>query len=178
MGSHSSIRSTQSTQSAQQQTVQCTRNGSYESPLHEMAPARTLSSAPAAPEAVGMLPEVKITIHENDKRVSVPAGGSFSITLKENPTTGYVWTVTQTSRSLGYPSPLKGLFRRDQAAEGMTGVGGKHTFTWDLTRNSGTTIGSEHHIGLTHQRSWEPDGLSTPFNVTVVIVEPSSLEHP
>jgi inhibitor of cysteine peptidase len=66
-------------------------------------PSATPSAAPsAAPSATPLPPASNITTaaynqSDNNKTVSAKAGENFTITLEENPSTGYAWNVTVTS---------------------------------------------------------------------------------
>ncbi len=109
---------------------------------------------------------VKITGADNGKTIAVREGGSFSISLRENPSTGYVWSVVPGSRALGMPSSK---FVSDAHQPGMTGVGGVRSFTWKTSPMIGANSGTVIPVELTHKRPWEA-GTGDLFHVNIKII--------
>lgn len=66
------------------------------------------------------------------------------LTLHENPTTGYSWTV-QTDSSI----KVESTYTADNSDKTLVGGGGKRTFTFTPSKD-GT-----YHIVFTHLRNWE-----------------------
>lgn len=72
------------------------------------------------------------------KELAAKVGKTFSVTLDENPSTGYQLAFLTTG---GEPYRLVSkTFKRDAAKEGMVGVGGKATFTFKATKKGEGTL--------------------------------------
>lgn len=65
--------------------------------------------------------------------------------LKSNPTTGYSWQASQSEELFR----IESVYKENEHAEGMVGVGGVETFTLTPLK-TGTT-----EVTLTYARSWE-----------------------
>jgi inhibitor of cysteine peptidase len=102
---------------------------------------------------------IKVTAADNAKTVTAKVGDEVSVTLKENPTTGYEWNMvagpglTAASDHFIAPSP---------AATPMMGAGGVHTWVYKVDQAGALTLAG------TYARSWEPDSKSAAhFSLTV-----------
>lgn len=72
-------------------------------------------------------------------------GETLSLTVPENPTTGYQWKLAQPLKLLSHQES----YQQFEAEEGMVGVGGEKTFQFKAEK-----LGEEL-IELIHIRSWE-----------------------
>lgn len=120
------------------------------------APATQGSTAPAETTAVPVISVPATTVQEGKKMVTftekdngttgeIAANTRFAVQLEENPTTGYSWNAS-TSAGL---TVLSSEYTVNQHAEGMTGVGGIHTW---ILEASGT--GTQTFTAV-YQRPWE-----------------------
>lgn len=69
-----------------------------------------------------------VTSADNGSHIIIPRGDGVTITLPENPTTGWYWDFDR-SVTRAVP-PFNKVYTRDVAAPGKTGVGGTATYTW------------------------------------------------
>jgi inhibitor of cysteine peptidase len=98
---------------------------------------------------------------DNGKTGNIAHNTRFAITLAENPTTGFMWNATL-SPGLELQSSD---YRQNEAAPGMTGVGGIRTWVI-VAKNPG-----EQKFSASYQRSWETvTGKETAYNVTINVV--------
>ena len=86
-----------------------------------------------------------ITENDSGKSIALQNGETFSLKLKENPTTGYSW---QLKLSPGL-SVLSENYTQDPAPEGNTGVGGVHL--WEIKV---VAPGSQQIKGI-YRQAWE-----------------------
>ena len=103
-----------------------------------------------------------LTEQDKGKTITVHQGDQVIISLKENPTTGYQWTIDKGDNALltlnttqtGYtPSP-----------GGAVGGGGRHIFVFDA-KEPGTV-----HLQLKLYRTWEGDSsVRDRFDVVIQI---------
>ena len=117
-------------------------------------PAAKPAPAPVAPAASSG----SLEYTDAAQRITVPAGVSFTINVKANPTTGYTWEV-------GFDQSLLKLVRRyTPSGTGMIGAGGVESFEFEGMR------AGETEVYLNYKRSFEPNNpaLETKnFKVTV-----------
>jgi len=106
---------------------------------------------------------IRATEADNNKTVMAKVGDELSVTLKENPTTGYEWNMiagpglTAVSDRFVGPSP---------SPSPLMGVGGVHTWVYKVDRAGGLTL-----TGV-YARSWEPQNKSAAdFSLTVDATE-------
>ncbi|NLM30297.1 MAG: protease inhibitor I42 family protein [Methanomicrobiales archaeon] len=105
-------------------------------------------------------PTGEYTFNETDNNadVTLPAGSKITISLAENPTTGYEWNITS-SRGLQYVSDV--FIPPDT---GLVGAGGMHTWQY-ITPESGTA-----EFSAIYWRPWAGvTGDETAFKVTFTI---------
>ena len=118
--------------------------------------------AAAATPAAGEKKMVTFTEADDGKTQDVTQGTKFAVELKENPTTGYQWNATLSSGL----ELVSDDYKADAHAEGMTGVGGVHT--WVIKAKD---TGSQKFSAV-EKRSWEATtGNETAFAVTVNVVK-------
>ncbi|MCX6056312.1 MAG: protease inhibitor I42 family protein [Chloroflexi bacterium] len=102
----------------------------------------------------------EVTKEMNGQTISVKAGDSFTLTLAGNPTTGYVWELSELDQTFvsltGDPD-----YRADS---NLTGAGGVYTYKFNALKAGTTTL------KLIYRRPWEKDisPLET-FKVTVEV---------
>ncbi len=88
-----------------------------------------------------------ITEAENGQTITVAKGGTLTVTLASNPTTGFQWTVDQPD-----PSKLKQVGEpayTSDCPDGRSGCGGHQTFAFTAT-GSGQTV-----LRLIYHRTFE-----------------------
>jgi len=78
--------------------------------------------------------------------IEIGVGEQFIITLDSNPTTGYEWQADFDESLLGL---VQDEFKPAKTKPGMTGVGGKQSFTFQGVKKGKT------EVTLTYKRSWE-----------------------
>ncbi len=81
----------------------------------------------------------------------------FTVTLEENPTTGYQWDMSVDGESVAL---LSDWYVMDEAAPGMTGVGGTHLFCYQA-ESAGTSV-----IDGVYKQAWME---SSPDDETFVL---------
>ena len=107
--------------------------------------------------------EVRLNDGDNGKTVKVAVGGTVTLTLEANPTTGFSWTgVDKVDKDI-----LK-LERNDYKEKdhpaGMVGVGGRDTIVYRALKQG------KAKIDLTYMQPWEPDSeFNTKYSVTVEV---------
>ena len=106
---------------------------------------------------------LELTVKDNGRRLSVPAGEAITIVLAGNPTTGYAWEVADLDRTVLLPDP-EPAYLPDST---LTGSGGRYTFRL-LPLSSGMS-----RLKLQYRRAWEKElpPLET-FSVEVVVGPP------
>ena len=110
--------------------------------------------------AIGDMNLMTYTEANDNQTVTMAKGDSIAIQLAENPSTGYRWIVNSTDgltvKDLGYD--------QREAAPGMVGVGGNHTF-----QITATGEGNQTFSGV-YQRAWEPASASDKtYTLNIVI---------
>ena len=78
--------------------------------------------------------------------IEIGVGEQFIITLESNPTTGYEWQADFDESLLKL---VQDEFKPAKTGPGMTGVGGKQSFTFQGVKKGKT------EVTLTYKRSWE-----------------------
>ncbi|CAJ36116.1 protease inhibitor I42 family protein [Methanocella arvoryzae] len=110
--------------------------------------------------AIGDMNMTTYTEANDNQIVTVAKGDSIAVQLAENPSTGYMWIVNSTDgltvKDLGHV--------HGEAAPGMVGVGGNHTFQITATGDGNQTFSG------VYKRAWEPatDSDKT-FTLNIVI---------
>ncbi|HEY5522658.1 MAG TPA: protease inhibitor I42 family protein [Desulfuromonadaceae bacterium] len=66
------------------------------------------------------------------------AGAAVSVVLDENPTTGYEWRYVASPE--GILKEVSDEYTQDAGAEGLTGAGGKHIWTFEGAAEGGTVL--------------------------------------
>ncbi|MBI3270069.1 MAG: protease inhibitor I42 family protein [Planctomycetes bacterium] len=95
----------------------------------------------------------------NGKTIEAKVGDTLKVRLDGNPTTGYSWKATQSSRSLPASAP------KYTASSSAVGSGGVFTFTIKPDRFS---AGGTHHFKFAYFRPWEgADHAAKTFSLTV-----------
>lgn len=109
----------------------------------------------------------QVMIHQidNGRTVEVKKGQDLVVALPSNPTTGYGWKVTQTSRSFGYPA--KSEYLAGQTARAI-GSGGTEQFTWK-TNGAFPPVGGTFPVVMEYKRGETGEPAQT-FAFTVEIV--------
>jgi inhibitor of cysteine peptidase len=91
--------------------------------------------------------EKKFTEKQNEKKVSLKTGTTFSIYLEGNPTTGYNWQVKDYNHKI-----IEQTGKEHYKSEGnKIGSGGHYTF------NFKTVSSGETKLALVYLRPWEKD---------------------
>ncbi|KLK88859.1 hypothetical protein SZ63_05325 [Methanoculleus sediminis] len=128
-------------------TSQPTEEGT---PTATPTPAETATPAPAA--------EYVFNETNNNETVTLPAGSEITISLDENPTTGYEWNVTS-SAGLEY---VNDTYIAPET--GLVGAGGVHV--WEYT----AAEKGAGEFSAIYKRSWEETtGNETTFSMTFTI---------
>jgi len=87
---------------------------------------------------------------DNGKTVAVKVGQPVAITLKGNPTTGYLWSVAGlSSNTVEQVGEVE--YRRDEAGKHLVGSGGVFVATFKAAKPGQTTVRMEY------RRPWEKD---------------------
>lgn len=109
----------------------------------ELSPARwTLTFDPG-----DLAPRVTIDEGSDGQTVRVVEGQDLELQLSENPTTGFVWKVTATDRTFGYPE------ENFVASSEAIGAGGLLTLTWKTL--SPLSLTGKHQVELSLARGAE-----------------------
>ncbi|PWR72201.1 protease inhibitor I42 family protein [Methanospirillum lacunae] len=107
----------------------------------------TVAVNESASQAVASVPEhTDYTADVNTTNLTMKVNQTVSVSLKENPTTGFEWNATN---STGLEI-VNSTHNQDKAPEGMVGVGGVHT--WIL---KAVEVGNQTFDAV-YMRSWEP----------------------
>ena len=122
------------------------------------APASDAKSAPAASK------DVRLNDGDNGKTVQVAVGGTVTLTLESNPTTGFSWNkVEDVDKSI--LKLEKNDYKQKSSPAGMVGVGGRNTIVYRALK-AGTA-----KIDLIYMQPWEPDSqFITKYSVTVEVL--------
>ena len=98
----------------------------------------------------------------NITTLTVRLDDTIPISLKENPTTGYLWDVTN-STGLEIVSDEYG---RDNTTNGMVGAGGVHKWTVKAVKTGSQTFSAVMIRGDT-----KPPGEEGTYNLTIIVTE-------
>ncbi|MHC1602327.1 MAG: protease inhibitor I42 family protein [Methermicoccaceae archaeon] len=105
------------------------------------------------------------TAADNGTTVSIGLGEMFSVSLAENPTTGFLWDITTTD-GIAIESDK---YTPDQPPEGdelMTGAGGVHEWVFKTTDS-----GTQKVMGI-YKRPWEnTTGAEDTFELTLNVAQ-------
>jgi len=131
----------------------------------EVEGASVAASAPeaGAKTASSAAKEVRLNDGDNGKSVKVAAGGTVTLTLEANATTGFSWT-----RADKVDKNILKLERNDYLQNanpgGMVGVGGRTVIVYRALKPG------KAKIELTYMQPWEPDSeFNTDYTVTVEV---------
>jgi inhibitor of cysteine peptidase len=120
-------------------------------PVTTTTTTATVTSAPAA---------FAFTAAENNGTVTIPAGTQLTLTLDENPTTGFSWELELSSGL----SVVSDSYQTTPGREGMPGAGGTHNWTIEATTAGTQTIAGHY------RRPWEnPPVDAETFMLTVEV---------
>ncbi|MFO0675968.1 MAG: protease inhibitor I42 family protein [Polyangiaceae bacterium] len=112
------------------------------------------ASADADDLATDVTSAATTTIHvdasDDGATVDAKVGDTIVLSLASNPSTGFGWSVTGTTRTLGYPAES---FEAANTNGPVVGAGGTAKFTWE-TKNLLSPVGS-HSVTLAYRRPWE-----------------------
>jgi len=124
------------------------------------APAKADEAKPAP----AVSKDVRLNDGDNGKTVQVGVGGTVTLTLESNPTTGFSWTkVEDVDKSI--LKLEKNDYKQKASPAGMVGVGGRDTIVYRALK-AGTA-----KIDLTYMQPWEPDSqFNTKYTVTVEVL--------
>jgi inhibitor of cysteine peptidase len=93
--------------------------------------------------------------------VEVERGAKITIELRENPTTGYRWTISSIDQALLAPKGDEFLPRDQKVA----GAGGQHRFFFRAERTGSTAL------SLINKRAWQRDDQAVgAFNLIICII--------
>jgi inhibitor of cysteine peptidase len=91
-----------------------------------------------------------LTREDSGKTVAVNVGQSITITLKGNPTTGYLWSVAGlSSNTVEQVGEVE--YRQDETGKHLVGSGGVFVATFKAVKPGPTTVRMEY------RRPWEKD---------------------
>ena len=122
------------------------------------APADSKAAASAAEK------DVRLNDGDNGKTVKVGVGGTVTLTLESNPTTGFSWTKVE-NVDKNILKLEKNDYKQNANPGRMVGVGGKTTIVYRALK-AGTA-----KIDLTYMQPWEPDSqYNTNYKVTVEVL--------
>jgi inhibitor of cysteine peptidase len=102
------------------------------------------------------------TSQDSGMEFKLSVGEAFQVHLPENPTTGYLWTILESS------SPNIELERKEflpAEAPGIVGAGGMRIFVFNTTKRGQAVL----HLGL--KRSWEKEGKCAETYSLKLVVE-------
>jgi inhibitor of cysteine peptidase len=105
----------------------------------------------------------QFTSDDNGKTIEVNAGGSFTVILSSNPTTGYGWSIDQLDPII-LQQVGEAVYAPESKDEKLVGSGGNETFTFKALASGQTDL------KLTYHRPWETDvpPIET-FMVTIMV---------
>jgi len=117
--------------------------------------------AKAAAPAVAK--EVRLNDGDNGKTVKVAVGGTVTLTLEANPTTGFSWEKTD-KVDKDILKLERNDYKQNANPAGMVGVGGRTTIVYRALKKG------KAKIDLTYMQPWEPDSqFNTNYTVTVEV---------
>lgn len=124
------------------------------------APAASTDAKPAP----AVSKDVRLNDGDNGKTVQVGVGGTVTLTLESNPTTGFSWNkVEDVDKSI--LKLEKNDYKQKASPAGMVGVGGRDTIVYRALK-AGTA-----KIDLIYMQPWEPDStFNTKYTVTVEVL--------
>ncbi|MDD5018045.1 MAG: protease inhibitor I42 family protein [Eubacteriales bacterium] len=98
---------------------------------------------------------------KEDTDITVKTGESFTISIEENPTTGYAWTVVISDESIVDLSTDK--YEQESSDEEIAGAGGYRVLTFEALKKGVATI------TLVYERSFEENSAieTLVYNITV-----------
>jgi inhibitor of cysteine peptidase len=103
----------------------------------------------------------KLTKEDDNQQLSVNVGDKIKVTLPENPTSGYLWSVTQIDTEVIIKMGEKFV---EPKSRNKIGAGGKREFVFQALKLATTDI------ALACKRPWESEEEpSSTFKVTVLI---------
>ena len=122
------------------------------------APAADAKTASAASK------DVRLNDGDNGKTVQVGVGGTVTLTLESNPTTGFSWNkVEDVDKSI--LKLEKNDYKQKSSPAGMVGVGGRNTIVYRALK------AGKAKIDLIYMQPWEPDSsFNTKYTVTVEVL--------
>jgi inhibitor of cysteine peptidase len=123
--------------------------------------AAPATDAKAAAPAVAK--EVRLNDGDNGKTVKVAVGGTVTLTLESNPTTGFSWTgVDKVDKDI--LKLERNDYKQNASPAGMVGVGGRDTIVYRALKKG------KAKVDLTYMQPWEPDSeFITKYSVTVEV---------
>ncbi len=125
------------------------------------AKAAPASDVKAAAPAVAK--EVRLNDGDNGKTVKVAVGGTVTLTLESNPTTGFSWTGTDKADK-DILKLERNDYKQNASPAGMVGVGGRTTIVYRALKKG------KAKIDLTYMQPWEPNSeFNTNYSVTVEV---------
>jgi inhibitor of cysteine peptidase len=121
-------------------------------------------AAEAKTAATAASKDVRLNAGDNGKTVQVAVGGTVTLTLESNPTTGFSWTrVEDVDKSI--LKLEKNDYKQNANPGGMVGVGGRTTIVYRALKSG------KAKIDLTYMQPWEPDSeFNTKYTVTVEVL--------
>lgn len=115
---------------------------------------------------------VQITHADNGKTFDVVAGNPVVLTLPQNASTGYLWSVESTDKTFGHPQ-----METQPGDPNIPGNGGTQTFTWRTT--SVIPMVGKHTVRMILQRPFaETVPPAETFTFSVNIKEPGKSPAP
>ena len=97
------------------------------------------------------------------RSVKVGVGGTVTLTLESNPTTGFSWTGTD-KVDKDILKLERNDYKQNANPAGMVGVGGRTTIVYRAMKKG------KAKIDLTYMQPWEPDSeFNTNYTVTVEV---------
>lgn len=96
---------------------------------------------------------------QNGATMTLPAGGTLTVRLPGNRTTGYVWAVAERPGNIALASED---YRQDASAPGMVGVGGTEEFVFRATGPGRGALRLEH-------RAPGNQGVGTRWAITLIV---------
>jgi len=98
---------------------------------------------------------------DNGALVQIPRGAKITIELKENPTTGYRWTISSIDKVFLVPEGDEFLPSKQKSL----GAGGLRRFSF-RAKDAGSTV-----LTLINKRAWQSDDQATgTFKLTIRIL--------
>ena len=127
------------------------------------APASDAKAAEAKTAAPAVAKDVRLNDGDNGKTVKVGVGGTVTLTLESNPTTGFSWTGTD-KVDKDILTLERNDYKQKASPAGMVGVGGRDTIVYRALKKG------KAKIDLTYMQPWEPDSeFITKYSVTVEV---------